>query len=67
MMANVLSVSFESEGSRLSGNLFVPPECTPGIPVPGIVVTGSWTTVKEQMAGVVTRRSRRKHRPESRR
>jgi fermentation-respiration switch protein FrsA (DUF1100 family) len=56
MMLNALPVSFDSEGSRLSGNMYVPPEYTPGTRAPGIVVTGSWTTVKEQMAGLYARR-----------
>lgn len=38
-------ISFESGGKRLSGHLF-----TSGRTAPGVVVTGSWTTVKEQMA-----------------
>jgi fermentation-respiration switch protein FrsA (DUF1100 family) len=50
--ANTLPVTFESDGSQLSGTLFIPPEHTPGTRVPGIIVTGSWTTVKEQMAGL---------------
>jgi hypothetical protein len=50
IQANAIPVTCESEGSRLSGNLYVPPDHTPGTRVPGILVTGSWTTVKEQMA-----------------
>jgi uncharacterized protein len=56
MMANARSVSFDSEGSQLSGTLYVPPAHTSGTQVPGIVVTGSWTTVKEQMAGLYAQR-----------
>jgi fermentation-respiration switch protein FrsA (DUF1100 family) len=51
-----VSVEFESEGSSLSGNLYLPAGLTPSERVPGIVVTGSWTTVKEQMAGLYAQR-----------
>src|SRR4029453_19417573 len=50
------SVTFGSEGSRLSGNLYFPPQYEPGTRLPGILVTGSWTTVKEQMAGLYAQR-----------
>jgi fermentation-respiration switch protein FrsA (DUF1100 family) len=53
---NVRSVTFQSEGSRLSGNLYFPPQYEPGTRLPGILVTGSWTTVKEQMAGLYAQR-----------
>lgn len=43
--AGPVSVSFESGGRRLAGHLF-----TANGPAPGVIVTGSWTTVKEQMA-----------------
>jgi fermentation-respiration switch protein FrsA (DUF1100 family) len=56
IQANALPVTFESEGTQLTGNLFLPPEHTARTRVPGIVVTGSWTTVKEQMAGLYARR-----------
>jgi hypothetical protein len=39
--ANPVSVTFDSEGSKLSGTLYIPPEHMPGTPVPGIIVTGS--------------------------
>ena len=51
-----VSVGFESEGSQLAGRLYLPPEYTAGTRVPGIIVTGSWTTVKEQMAGLYAER-----------
>jgi dienelactone hydrolase len=53
---NMIPVTFDSEGCVLSGNLFLPPEYTQGTRLPGIAVTGSWTTVKEQMAGLYARR-----------
>lgn len=48
-------VVFDSAGQRLVGNLF-PPAGGPGGPPRGVVVTGSWTTVKQQMADVYARR-----------
>lgn len=55
-MATKTSVSFSSEGVELVGDLYLPAEAAEGRPCPGIVVTGSWTTVKEQMAGRYARR-----------
>lgn len=43
-------VTFESEGVPLVGTLYLP-DPLPDAPAPAVVVTGSWTTVKEQMAG----------------
>lgn len=45
-------VSFDSDGNRVIGNLYKPPGYTHERLYPAIVVSGSWTTVKEQMAGV---------------
>ncbi|MEM6736140.1 MAG: dienelactone hydrolase family protein [Bacteroidota bacterium] len=45
-------VTFESEGIELVGNLYLPPDYEEGKSYPGIIVGGSWTTVKEQMAGL---------------
>ena len=45
-------VSFESEGLQLKGHLYLPTDYQEGDQLPGIVVGGSWTTVKEQMAGL---------------
>jgi hypothetical protein len=65
MRENALSVSFDSEGSRLCCRPSRPatvrqpvrsPEYPPGTRVPAIVVRGSWTTVKEQMAGLYVQR-----------
>jgi len=44
-------VKFESEGLTLTGNLYYPDNFEEGKSYPAIVVSGSWTTVKEQMAG----------------
>jgi fermentation-respiration switch protein FrsA (DUF1100 family) len=42
------SISFYSQGARLAGTLWTPPPSARG-PAPAVIVTGSWTTVKEQM------------------
>ncbi|MGA0557521.1 alpha/beta fold hydrolase [Larkinella sp. VNQ87] len=45
----VRSFSFDSEGDQLAGQLLLPPTYQPGEKLPAVIVTGSWTTVKEQM------------------
>ncbi|MEN1727613.1 MAG: alpha/beta fold hydrolase, partial [Pseudomonadota bacterium] len=45
------SVSFEHAGQTLAADLYLPDNYQPGDRLPGVVVTGAWTTVKEQMAG----------------
>ncbi len=45
-------VSFQSEGLLLKGHLFLPPQYNENKSYPALVVSGSWTTVKEQMAGL---------------
>ncbi|HEX6352174.1 alpha/beta hydrolase [Actinophytocola sp.] len=42
-----MKVTFASHGNTLTGNLFLPDGDTPA---PGIVVAGTWTSVKELMA-----------------
>ena len=49
-------VKFQSEGLTLSGNLFFPPNYDSKKRYPAVVVSGSWTTVKEQMAGLYAKR-----------
>ena len=56
LKAGVNSVTFESEGVSLKGNLYLPTDFNPSVRYPGVVVTGSWTTVKEQMAGLYAER-----------
>ena len=51
MMNRVEKVTFESKGKRLVGNLYYPANYEAGKTYTGVIVTGSWTTVKEQMAG----------------
>lgn len=45
-------VNFDSEGAKLTGNLYYPSNYDANKSYPTIVVSGSWTTVKEQMAGL---------------
>ncbi|TNE49254.1 MAG: alpha/beta hydrolase [Deltaproteobacteria bacterium] len=47
-------VWFTSLGTRLAGHLCLPKKRSETIP--GVVVLGSWTTVKEQMAGLYARK-----------
>lgn len=42
-------VNFKSEGVDLTGNLYYPENYEQGKAYPAVVVTGAWTTVKEQM------------------
>lgn len=42
-------VTFESQNQTLVGNLYLPENYKEGNKLPGVVVTGAWTTVKEQM------------------
>ncbi|MCG8440207.1 MAG: hypothetical protein MI723_00210 [Caulobacterales bacterium] len=45
-------VSFVSDGSTLIGNLYIPAGADAASPSEGVVVTGAWTTIKEQMPGL---------------
>ncbi len=47
------AVSFDSNGVTLRGVLYTPEDATGALP--GAVVTGAWTTVKEQMPGTYAR------------
>jgi len=49
-------VTFESEGAELIGDLYLPSGRMPDERLPALVVTGSWTTVKEQMSALYARR-----------
>ena len=49
-------VNFKSEGLNIAGNLYYPANYEKGKSYPTIVVVGSWTTVKEQMAGLYAER-----------
>jgi fermentation-respiration switch protein FrsA (DUF1100 family) len=48
-------VSFENEGTTLAGTLYLPADFRPGERRPGVLVTGAWTSVKEQMSGLYAR------------
>ena len=45
-------VQFVSEGEKVVGNLFFPVNYNASKKYPAVIVSGSWTTVKEQMAGL---------------
>jgi len=47
--AEPVRVTFESQGDTLVGALYMPSDHRAGDPINAIVVTGAWTTVKEQM------------------
>ena len=50
------SITFRSEGAQLSGNIYYPKNYDEEKQYPAIIVSGSWTTVKEQMAGLYTKK-----------
>ena len=43
-------VSFSVGSDRVAGHLYLPSRFDGSERIPGVVVTGAWTTVKEQMA-----------------
>ena len=45
-------ITFKSEGVELVGDLYIPGDYKEGKTYPALIVGGSWTTVKEQMAGL---------------
>jgi dienelactone hydrolase len=47
--AQVRKVTFESNNQTLVGNFYLPDDYQEETKLPGVVVTGAWTTVKEQM------------------
>ncbi|MFI8928737.1 alpha/beta hydrolase [Streptomyces sp. NPDC053474] len=49
-MTRTTKVTFDSEGAPLTGNLFLPQGADATGPLPGVVVAGTWTSVKELMA-----------------
>lgn len=53
-------VNFKSEGLNLVGNLYYPNNYQEGKSYPAIIVSGSWTTVKEQMAGLYAQKLAKK-------
>lgn len=55
-MPNEQKVSFISEGDKLIGTLYTPANYKEGERIPAVIVTGSWITVKEQMAGTYAKK-----------
>ncbi|MBW1742326.1 MAG: ankyrin repeat domain-containing protein [Deltaproteobacteria bacterium] len=51
----IKETSFMSEGLCLEGDLYLPETYQDGDKMPAVIVGGSWTTVKEQMAGTYAR------------
>lgn len=49
-------VKFKSNGLNLVGNLYYPNSYEEGKKYPAVIVSGSWTTVKEQMAGLYAKK-----------
>jgi len=49
------AVTFHSNGETISGTLYLPQERSSGDRLPGVVVAGAWTSIKEQMAGAYAR------------
>lgn len=45
-------VTFRSNGSTIAGILYLPENRAAGERLPGVVVTGAWTSIKEQMSGL---------------
>lgn len=48
--AQVKEVNFDSNNQNLVGDLYLPDDYQEGDKLPAVVVTGAWTTVKEQMS-----------------
>lgn len=42
-------VRFDSDGAELVGEIYLPADLDPGVRLPGVVVTGTWTSVRQQM------------------
>lgn len=49
---NIERVEFLSDGEKVVGNLYLPENFDRTKQYPAVVVSGSWTTVKEQMSGL---------------
>jgi uncharacterized protein len=45
-------VTFQSEGEKLVGNLYLPANYKAGDKLPTVIVTGAWMTIKEQMPAI---------------
>lgn len=53
--AGMNRVEFKSEGEKIAGTLFLPANYKKGDKLAAVIVTGSWTSVKEQMSGLYAR------------
>ncbi|MEM1157216.1 MAG: alpha/beta fold hydrolase [Verrucomicrobiota bacterium] len=49
-------VSFKSQNQTLHGDLYLPDNYDESKQLPGVIVSGSWTSVKEQMSGAYARK-----------
>ncbi len=54
--ANMRKVNFLSNGQHIVGDLYLPAQYKEGNKYPAIIVSGSWTTVKEQMSGLYAKK-----------
>ena len=45
-------VTFESNGATIVGTLYLPEDHDRQTKLPGVLVTGAWTSIKEQMSGL---------------
>lgn len=52
----IKKITFDSKGKTLIGHLFLPADYDETKKYTGVIVSGSWTTVKEQMAGAYAKR-----------
>ncbi len=48
-------VSFQSGDVTIAGTLYLPVDYEQGEKLPGVLVTGAWTSIKEQMSGLYAR------------
>ncbi|KKB13508.1 hypothetical protein VE25_01780 [Devosia geojensis] len=52
---SVERVTFQSGGVQIVGDLYLPEEVGQEGPVPAVIVTGAWMTIKEQMPAIYAR------------
>ncbi|WP_285941022.1 alpha/beta hydrolase [Actinomadura xylanilytica] len=55
MTVRTRTVTIPSEGATLTGEVFLPADAADGARLPAVVVTGSWTTVRQQMSNLYAR------------
>lgn len=49
------TVTFQNQGASLVATLYLPADYQAGEKRPGVLVTGAWTSIKEQMSGLYAR------------